>query len=159
MHLNGRKTLTLLISLALFLAGSLSSTGQRQGKDRSHDRRSSTLKPGAEYSSLLDKLRASGANVEATREEVSQPFFPVKARVVKVNGVGIQVFEFANAAAADAEAKRVAPNGATIGDSKVTWMASPHFFKQGNLIVIYVGDDQTLLGFLKTALGAQSAGR
>ncbi|MGI9067074.1 MAG: hypothetical protein ACR2HX_11820 [Pyrinomonadaceae bacterium] len=49
-------------------------------------------------------------------------------------------------------------DGTTIGTSKPTWMATPHFFKTGKLIVLYVGGNQTILELLRTALGGQFAG-
>jgi len=41
----------------------------------------------------------------------------------------------------------------------VTWMAPPHFFKSGQMLVIYVGDDAAVLDPLKVVLGEQFAGR
>jgi hypothetical protein len=38
------------------------------------------------------------------------------------------------------------------------WMATPHFFKSGSLLVLYVGDDAEILDLLKDSLGDQFAG-
>ncbi len=72
-----------------------------------------------------------------------------------VNGQAAQVFEFANAATAAAETKRV---GATATTS-VAWIAPPHFFHSGRLIVLYVGDNESILKLLTTELGPQFAGQ
>jgi hypothetical protein len=88
------------------------------------------------YVSLIDNLRAAGATVEPAGE-VSQPFFSVKGQVITVNGGDVQVFEYADAAAADAEAALVSPDGGSVGTSMMSWVAAPHFFKTGKLIVLY----------------------
>ena len=111
-----------------------------------------------EYSRLIGKLRAHGASVRFTREKVRQPFFSVSGRIMKVNNEGIQVFEYSNPATTESQAKRVSPDGKTIGNSKPSWMSTPHFFKSQKLIVLYVGDDQTILRVLQTELGTQFAG-
>ena len=107
---------------------------------------------------LTEKLRAHGATVVLTKEKVSQPFFSVPGRIIKINGEALQVFEYAMPSAADAEARRVSADGNTIGTSKPTWMAAPHFFQSGKLIVLYIGGNQTIVDLLRKALGNQFAG-
>jgi hypothetical protein len=111
-----------------------------------------------EYRRLIGMLRAQGASVRSTGEKVRQPFFSVPGRILKVNNEAIQVFEYSKIAITESQAKRVSPDGKTIGNSKPSWMSTPHFFKSQKLIVIYVGDDQTILKILQAALGNQFAG-
>ena len=113
--------------------------------------------PVKDYISLIDSLRATGALVEPVGE-ISQPFFSVKGFVVKVNGEEVQVFEYLNAAAADSEAELVSPDGASVGTNMITWVATPHFYKEERLIVLYVGDNEDLINILETILGSQFAG-
>src|SRR6266496_3657552 len=107
------------------------------------------------YANLVAQLRAKRATVKPSSERVSQPFFSVRGRILMVNGQAAQVFEFANAATAAAETKRV---GATATTS-VAWIAPPHFFHSGRLIVLYVGDNESILKLLTTELGPQFAGQ
>jgi hypothetical protein len=116
------------------------------------------VNPTREYSRLIGKLRARRANVKSTKEKVWQPFFSVSGRIMKVNNGAIQVFEYSTPAATQSQANRVSPDGKTIGNSKPSWMSTPHFFKSPKLIVIYVGDDQTILRILQAELGHQFAG-
>ena len=111
-----------------------------------------------EFARLIGKLRAQRAQVKSVNERVRQPFFLVSGRIIKVNKENIQVFEYPNAATAESQAKLVSPDGRTIGNSKPSWMATPHFFKSQKLIVIYIGDDKTILRILQGALGDQFAG-
>ncbi len=107
---------------------------------------------------LVRDLRAQGATVRLTNDKIPQPFFSVAARIINVNGQGIQIFEYAQVSKAGIEAKRVSSNGMTIGTTKPSWLSTPHFFKRKKLIVLYVGDDQTILRVLLSTLGNQFAG-
>jgi hypothetical protein len=114
--------------------------------------------PVEDYVSLIDNLRASGATVEPVGE-VEQAFFSVTGHVITVNGNDVQVFEYADAEAAEADAALVAPDGGSVGTTMVTWVATPHFYRTGKLIVLYVGDDSGVTAVLESALGPQFAGR
>lgn len=114
--------------------------------------------PVQDYVSLIDHLRAQGATVDPVGN-VSQPFFSVKGQTITVNGEQVQVYEYANADTANAEAARISPDGGTIGNSSVDWIAPPHFFKAGKIIVLYVGNASTVLQPLIAVLGSQFAGR
>ncbi len=119
---------------------------------------SSAKTKSSELVRLTEKLRAQGATVSVTREKVSQPFFSVAGRVTNINGESVQVFEYTTNSAAEAAARQVSADGTTIGTSKPTWMAPPHFFKSGTLIVLYVGANQAIVDLLRTTLGNQFAG-
>lgn len=111
-----------------------------------------------DYATLANNLRAAGAAVEAVGN-VSQDFFSVKGQVIKVDGEDVQVFEYNDESAADAEAALVSPDGSLIGMTMVSWVAPPHFYKAGRIIVLYVGDDQLAIDLLESVLGPQFAGR
>ncbi len=111
----------------------------------------------AGYTSLAEELRTAGATAELG-DEVSQPFFSVIGKVIKVNGQDIQVFEYADAEAARAEATLVSSDGTSVGTTMISWMAAPHFYRLDRMIVLYIGDEASLLTFLEGALGPQFAG-
>ena len=67
---------------------------------------------------------------------------------------GVQVFEFVNVYDANAEAMRVSVDGSYVGETHLNWVAPPHFFKNGKLIVLYVGDDSTLMSAASCAWSA-----
>ena len=113
--------------------------------------------PVTDFVSLVDNLRAAGATVEPAGE-VSQPFFSVEGQVITVNGEDVQVFEYADAASADVEAALVSPDGSSVGTTMVLWIATPHFYQTGQLIVLYVGDSAAVIDALEEVLGPQFAG-
>jgi hypothetical protein len=106
-----------------------------------------------DYRSLVDALRAAGHSVEPA-EEISQPFLSVKGRRLIVDGESVQVFEYENNAAAEAEAVLIPPV-----NMRVFWVATPHFYKKGKLIVLYVGDQTAITETLTVLLGPQFASR
>ncbi len=114
--------------------------------------------PVTDSASFINSLRAAGAGAQAAGE-VEQPFFSVTGQMVKVHGEDVQVFQFANPAAADAEAAPISPDGMGVGTSKIHWIGSPHFYKKEKLLVLYVGDNQKVLKTLEAQLGRQFAGK
>jgi hypothetical protein len=106
---------------------------------------------------LIEALRAASVPV-TTEEEVEQPFFAVKGKVITVYGDAVQVFEYPSPAAAEKDAARVSPDGRTIGTTKPHWLGPPHFYRKDTLIVLYLGDDREVLRALEARLGRQFAG-
>lgn len=79
--------------------------------------------------------------------------------MIKVSGENIQVFQYFHAAAADAQAALVSPDGSAVGTSKLHWIGPPHFYKKGKLLVLYVGGNAKALKALEAVLGRQFAGK
>jgi hypothetical protein len=111
-----------------------------------------------DLASLVNNLRAGGADVEPG-EPVEQAFFTVTGQIIRVNGADVQVFEYESAEAMQADAAQVSADGGSIGTNMVMWVEPPHFFKSGRVLVLYVGEDASVLDLLKGALGEQFAGR
>ena len=113
--------------------------------------------PGSQTNTFVTDLRGTGAEV-VMGGTVQQPYFSVEARILKVNGEEVQVFEYAYASTANSQGSRVSNTGSTIGTSMISWVNTPHFFKKNGLIVLYVGRNQSILDALKKVLGEQFAG-
>ncbi|MBI2868542.1 MAG: hypothetical protein HYX96_01800 [Chloroflexi bacterium] len=137
----------ILLTLTLLAAGCAASGGS-----------SPTPAPAGDYSSLLANLRGEGATVTEVGE-LEQPFFAVPGKLIRVNEQDVQVFEYDSAAAAESAASQVSADGGTIGTTMVTWVAPPHFYKAGKVIVLYVGSEQAVRDLLGKILGPQFAGR
>lgn len=114
--------------------------------------------PVKDYVSLVDHLRGVDATVVPTGS-VTQPFFSVPGQVITVNGEQVQVYEYVNEDDANADAARISPDGGTVGNTMVDWIAPPHFYKKGQLIVLYVGTNTSVMKILEMTLGSQVAGR
>jgi len=148
-----------LLSMGLLFAAEVGSAigGERlTGQDQAQHKPSKSG-PVTDYPSLIKSLRALGAGATGVGQ-VDQPFFSTPGRMIKVHGEDVQVFQYASTAAADAEATPISRDGRAVGTRKIHWIGSPHFFKKGKLLVLYVGDSDKVLGSLEAVLGQQLAG-
>ncbi len=107
---------------------------------------------------LINKLKTGGERV-ARKGKVEQPFFSVKGQIITIADQDVQVFEYRTSKAAELDASKVSDTGSSAGTSMPMWIAPPHFFKTGRLIVLYVGEKASVLKALEDALGSQFAGR
>ena len=115
--------------------------------------------PGIEtYDALLDTLYAMGLTVEPAGK-IRQPFFSVEGEVVGVNGYEVEVFEYPDSTAAEADASLVSADGGSVGPTLVHWVAPPHFYRRGRLMVVYIGEDPVVAEALESVLGPPFAGR
>ena len=110
-----------------------------------------------DLTAFMAALQQSGASVRKG-EAIEQPFLTGAARLVSVDGVDVQVFEYADESAARAGAQTVSADGAKIGTSAPFWAATPHFYRKGLLIVLYTGDSAAVQARLQGVLGPQFAG-
>ena len=111
-----------------------------------------------DLASLVDALGTTGATIEQG-VPIEQIFFTVPGQIVKVNGADVQVFEYESAEAMETEASQVVIDGSSIGTTMVSWVDTPHFFRSGRIIVLYVGSDEAVLDLLEQSIGPQFAGR
>jgi len=107
--------------------------------------------------SLMEALQGRGFDVQPAGE-VQQPFFEVSGTVLKVGGADVQVFEFADVAATKEAMSTIGSDG-NPPTMMIEWVAAPHFYQAGKIIVLYVGDDTAIIEVLTKTLGAQVAGR
>jgi hypothetical protein len=114
--------------------------------------------PPRDYASFITDLTAAGGIVE-TDGEISQPIFAVKGHRITVNGSDVQIFEFPSHTKATAEAARISPDGYSIGTTQVDWIAKPHFYNSGKLIILYVGENAVIERLLESVVGSQFAGK
>jgi hypothetical protein len=112
---------------------------------------------GSAVDSLLATLQGAGLEV-TTGGDVSQSFFSVGGKVLVLNGEELQVYEYPAPEAAETDASSVAADGSEVGTVMVDWVSTPHFFRSGNLIVVYVGENEAVLQALQSLLGTQFAG-
>ncbi len=81
--------------------------------------------------------------------------------VVSWGDIQIAAFEYPDRPAAEAAAALIADDGSSvegITEGPINWPATPHFFRKGRLLVLYVGDDRPAADLLKVVLGPQIAG-
>lgn len=144
------------LMLNLFLAFSLmflASCTSGEGKDGNN---SNGLEMGLDRAMFLAKLSDKGASIE-NQEAVAYEFFSVEGMNVNVNGKRITIFEYPSVKAAEMDSSAItdgfefeAKNGVRM---MVDWIDMPHFYREGKIIVLYVGRDQKTLSLLEEILG------
>jgi hypothetical protein len=106
---------------------------------------------------LIGELEEEGIAIEQG-EKIEQPFFGVEGQILRIEGMDVQFYAYESAEAARKEADAIAPDGSSVGTSMVTWVDTPHFYLEDEVIALYVGDDEKVLEALEEALGQQIAG-
>jgi hypothetical protein len=118
---------------------------------------------GPTSSVLLDQfvqaLRQQGLSVSVAGQispEVNR-FFSVPAHQVRVNDGQVNAFEYASAQDAASEAASISADGQPSPTVRVTWVSTPRFYRQGALIVLYVGCSAEIVQALQATVGAPVA--
>jgi hypothetical protein len=143
------------VGLLLLTVGSANCGGNFQAAKQAE---AQSLGSVTDRASLINKLRATGASVEVVGE-VDQPFLSVTGTMIKLQGEDVQVFQYSSAAEMEAQAALISRDGTAVGTRKIHWIGSPHFFKQGRVLVLYVGQDPKVEKALEAVLGRQFAGQ
>ncbi len=112
---------------------------------------------GSAVATLLASLQTAGL-AAAEGGDVSQSFFSVPGKVLLLGSDELQVYEYASPEAAAADVQSVSADGKTVGAAVLDWISTPHFFSTGNVVLIYVGEDSTILQTLQSMFGTQFAG-
>ena len=116
------------------------------------------------YASLQHALRAYGASVHDDGRG-SEPFLGGTDHRLTVNGTDIDVFEYRTTLGASLDVSHISSDGSTIASGfgpfgsavVVDFIAPPHWFHSGRVIVLYVGQSSALRHLLQAVLGPQVA--
>lgn len=112
-----------------------------------------------DYPTLIAAIQSRGVLVEPVEEiPAESSSFSVPTKVISVGGTDVQVFEFASESDATAASLTISKDGTEIGTSIIRWMDTPHFYTNGKLIVLYVGQNPEIVNLLESFLGKQFAG-
>ena len=100
---------------------------------------------------LKDKGYSSVNEIEPGKKFPSS-FFSVNARYIKIDGEIVSIYEFDSSQIAVSQADTISKDGNHVGNNYISWVDTPHFFLQGNLIVNYVGKNKKTLSDLNMIL-------
>jgi hypothetical protein len=104
---------------------------------------------------LVQSLRGQGLAVSLGGEisPNDNGFFSVPARKVSIDGQRLSAFEYATAERAAADAALISVDGQPNPRAAITWVSTPRFYRQGRLIVLYVGCATEVIAALEQSLG------
>lgn len=114
-------------------------------------------KLGVAGQAFFEELNAAGGKA-TTGIGLTQPFFSVPGIVISVSGEDLQVFEYTDAASAAKDMQGISADASTINGEDMAWIAPPHFYQHGSLLILYIGSDGATLNLLRTVVGDQVAG-
>lgn len=108
---------------------------------------------------FLQALRQQGFSVSRDGEIPASVmgFFSVPAQLVRVNDALVHAFAYPTAAAAAAEAALISKDGQPSPLVSVFWNSTPHFYRQGSLVVLYTGCSAEIIQALQATVGAPIA--
>ncbi len=106
---------------------------------------------------FLTALNRQGLKVvsSAPQDRLSQPLFSAPDRPILVNGEVVHVYPYEQQGQAEAEQVRITENGVEVNGQVVELQGTPHFFRKDRLIVLYLGQNQTVLQALQDVLGTE----
>ena len=125
------------------------------GKDRSPVAPTSSVT----LDQFVQALRQQGLSVSVAGQispEVNR-FFSVPAQQIRVNDAQVNAFVYAAEQDAAAEAASISRDGQPSTTTRVTWVSTPHFYRQDALIVLYVGCTAEIVHALQATLGVPVA--
>lgn len=106
---------------------------------------------------LINFLKKSNSNLKYSKEDNSW-FLSGSLTIADFDGDTIGIYEYKNNQEMEQDAKNISSDGYMIGNSFVEWVAKPHFYKSGNIIVNYIGDNKEMIKKIEKLMGQQFAG-
>lgn len=95
-------------------------------------------------------------------KEVEKDFLPTTRKIMLIDKEVIDIYLYNSNSEVENEAKRIDDGGCMYSDGNkainVSWASYPHFYKKGNIIVQYIGENQKIISDLKDIFGEQFAG-
>ena len=118
------------------------------------------IEPVVSYDSLSAALESAGMKVESQGENkfLFSGLFSVPGIELSASGQQILAFEFATPEEANDQAALVSDDGYGIGLRYVNWVATPQFYKNEKMIVVYDGSQSLVTKTLIASMGEQFAG-
>lgn len=109
---------------------------------------------------FVNQMKAKNYKFELKDEE--KDFLPTTRKRMILNKEAIDIYLYNSNKEAEDDAKRIDNGGCEYSDGtksiNVSWVSYPHFYKKGNIIVQYIGENQKIIADLKDIFGDQFAG-
>lgn len=106
---------------------------------------------------LINSLKKSNYKIDSATQEKSM-FLKGSLTAIKTGTDIISVYEYKDNQQMETDSKTISSDGSRVGNAIVDWTNLPHFYKSGNILVIYVGNNNEMIEALKKLLGKQFAG-
>ena len=104
---------------------------------------------------FINEMKKKNYTIEITDVDydADKSMFLVKPIRITANGNMIAIYEYSSHAELEKFARTISSDGYQIGLSFVSWISKPHFFKSGNIIVEYIGENSNIIKDIKSIMG------
>lgn len=101
-------------------------------------------------------------NYKFELKDVGKDFLTTTRKRMIIGNEALDIYLYSNNKKMEDEAKFIDSDGSGYSNGaksiQVEWVATPHFYKRGCIIVQYVGKNEKIISDLKNILGEQFAG-
>lgn len=139
-------------------AETIGDAGDGQSATSGGDNDESTAAGDMAAPAFVGEWESAGATVTTGGEVPVSLFDGAAGQTYIVDDAELQVYQFEDEAAAETAAGTVSSDGGMINDISLRWAAAPHFYRMGDTIIFYVGDDAATLDRLSGTFGTPFAG-
>ena len=105
------------------------------------------------------EMKSKNYNFEM--QNARKDFLPTTRKRMIIDNEALDIYLFSNNKKMENEAKCIDSNGFVYSNGTksiyVGWVSFPHFYKRGNVIVQYVGENEKIISDLMDILGEQFA--
>lgn len=102
-------------------------------------------------------MKKSGYKITNSKQ-VSGGILKGSLTAVEINNERIGIYEYKSSDEMEMDAKTISADGTFVGNGIYEWIAKPHFYKGGNIIISYIGDDKEIIEKISKFMGQQFAG-
>jgi len=147
------------ICIGISLVGCTKESNSQVSSEKIELQDSSTInvkvRNAAEFISILEK---AGYKIRDSKQD-NEGFLPGDLTIITIDGDSIGVYEYENNKEVEKQAETIGTDGTKIGDKIYDFKSKPHFYKNGNIIVSYFGDNKETIKKIEDLIGKQFAGR
>lgn len=108
------------------------------------------------------EMKAKNYNFEIQDVENSDDFLSNTKKRMVIGKEALEIYLYYNNEDMEDDAKNINMNGFGYSDGNksmiIDWISYPHFYKKGNIIVLYVGENEKIISDLNDIMGEQFAG-
>lgn len=115
-----------------------------------------------EYSieQFTNDMKSKNYNFEL--QDTERDFLPTTRKRLIIGDEAIEIYLYRSSKAMEKDSKRIDSGGCSYSSwyrtVYVTWISNTYFYKKGNIIVQYVGENEKIISDLKDILGEHFAG-
>lgn len=106
---------------------------------------------------FIERLEKAGTKIKAITKG-SNTFLKGEATAININEEFINVYEYKNSNQMEADLKTISGDGSIVGNAIIEWLYTPHIYKSGDIIVLYVGENSEIKDIIQKLVGNQFAG-